>query len=197
MKTIEKIFSFIYGIMGWCTWVGVIGLLVFVVTLFCIGDEQQPTTTLSAPVISEVTEIDDTMTQNGVTDPNGWYKAEYTAAVTGAKLSPYSYTANEVKLQSTSTENRIDGFLTYEGDISYSATNPCEFKIIVYAKKTADTDTDELTSIFNSLSFVLSDMHTTFGLLDYEKSNGTPMFAVSKEQGARSSEASQNVSALY
>ncbi len=178
MKTIEKIFSVIYGIMGWCTWVGVIGILAFVVTLFCIGDEQQPTTTLSAPIICEVTEIDDTMKENGITDCTDWYKAEYTADVTGAKLSPYSYTANKVKLSAVSSTDFSDTFLTYEGDISYSATNPCEFKIIVYTRSSTDISTDELASFFDSLSFTLSDMHTKFGLVNYEKSNGTPTFAI-------------------
>lgn len=180
MKTAEKIFSFLYNLMGWCTWLGVIALLVFTTYLFVTGDSRSPDIGVTDITVTEELSDDATLKSAGISDSPDLFRVDYRVHIEGAKLSPYTFSAKGIKLK-TDTLPAAAKYITIGGDeitdgeIRYSKLSPADFTVSVYVSKKNAT-AEEIAAIAPSAGFTLTDMELHFALLDIAVTGGTPSF---------------------
>lgn len=183
MKTAEKIFSFLYNVMGWCTWLGVVGILVFMTVLFATGDSRSPDITVDSIAVSAVTENDPVRSQAGIKNTDGLFRIDYNVHIAGASLSPYSYSVNGIKLKTFDGGTNVK-YVSFAGNggaeknvIKYSKLTPADFTVSVYVQA-AGRSTAEIQKLSSSAGFTLTDMQLHFSIFDIDVTSGTPSFYV-------------------
>ena len=125
----DKMISAVYGALSVTVWGATIALLIFVIVLFCTGQRRAPVFALTSASVSAAAENDPALA--GRTDGvSGWYRAEYRLNVTGAKLSPFTYTVHNLVFNPPADiANRMEYFAVCEDKIEYSAFRTSEFTV--------------------------------------------------------------------
>lgn len=172
MKTAEKIFSVLYSIMGWCTWLGVIALLVFMTVLFATGYSRPATVSTGDVTVTQVPADDSVLADAGIKCSGEVYRADFDVHIDGAKLSPYSYSARGVRLNNPSAVGDVklvcfSGDGVTDGKITYSKISPADFTVSVYVEK-SNADTNEIAAAVKNAGFRLTDMQMHFSLIDVD-----------------------------
>ncbi len=172
MKTIEKIAAVFYGIMGWCTWLGVVALLVFMAVLFATGHSLPATVSTGEVTVTAVSPDETALTDAGIKCSGEVYRADFNVRIDGAKLSPYKYSAKGIKLNNSLTVGDVklvcfSGGSVTDGEISYSKLAPADFTVSVYIEN-PDATVDKIAAAVKNAGFTLTDMQLHFSLLDID-----------------------------
>ena len=170
MKTVEKIVSAIYGIMGWLTWLGVIALLVFMTVLFATGYTRPATVHAGEVTVREVSADEKNLSDAGIKCEGKMYRADFDVHIDGAVLSPYSYSARGVRLNDAVDGVKLvcfSGDGVKDGEVRYSKISPADFTVSVYVEN-EDIDANRLAEEVKNAGFRLTDMQIHFSLFDVD-----------------------------
>ena len=171
----DKFISAVYGILSATVWGATIALLIFIIFLFCTGRYRQPVFGVEAITVSSAEENDGILGKYGCAS-DGWYKVEYRVSVTGAKLSPYSYTVNCVAFNAPDDiEHRMDYFAECADEIEYSAFGTDEFTVSLYLK--CDS-AEKAKDIASRAAFGFRGLKQHFGFFYKELVINLPGFSV-------------------
>lgn len=172
MKLIEKISSVFYSVVGWCTWLGVIALLVFMTVLFATGHSRPATVYTGDVTVVQVSADEAVLTDAGIRCTGEVYRADFSVHIDGAKMSPYKYSAKGIKLNSPLTVGD-EKLVCFSGDgvknseITYSKLSPADFTVSVYVEN-PDASADTIAAAVKNAGFCLTDMQLHFSLLDID-----------------------------
>ena len=174
-----KMISAVYGILSVAVWAGTMALIAFMIFLFCTGQNRQPTFSVNAVRLSAAS-ADDPALCGHTQERDGWYKAEYSVTVEGAKLSPFTYTVNNVTFNAPSdVQYAADWFVTDSGDIEYSKLSPDDFTVTLYLRC---GDVEQARDIAMRSGFGFRGVKQTFAFFTKELVMNQPGFSISDFQ---------------
>ncbi len=182
MKTAEKIFSFLYNVMGWATWLSVIALLVFTAVIFATGASREPEITVTDITVSEKTD-------GASGNFSGVYTVNVKLRAAGAKLSPYKYSVGGIKTDASQLPDNmkisdITAPVTADtGEKAYYSKAEPEDIVFSFTVTQNGATPDEIVEELKNVTFRFSQMKMHFSLFDFDITTGTPSFTAAKADG--------------
>ena len=172
----DKMVTAVYGTLSICVWSCTMALLIFIIALFCTGRYQSPAFTLKAVAVSAADNNDPELNARSLTS-DGWYRAVFDVNITGAKLSPYTYTANGVAFNAPEDiKYSMEYFLSAPDSIEYSVLSPCDFTLTLYIKCGSS---EKACDIASRSAFGLRGLKQNFAFFYKELVMNLPGFSVS------------------
>lgn len=158
----EKIISAVYGTLSVTVWGATVALLIFIIVIFCTGQYRSPVIEMEEIRLCAAQE-NDVVLQEHTNNTAGWYKAEYDVCVTGSSFSPYSYTVNNVVLNTPADgQSAADYYFLCEDEIEYAAFTTDEFTLTLYMQCASAEQAKEVAS---HADFGFRGLKQHFGIL--------------------------------
>ena len=128
----DKAVTYLFNAMSLCVWAATIGIIIFAVVLLCTGMEKDQEFTLRGACLSEALAADDAvLAEHGKTGAD-WYRLDLELTVAGPRLSPYSYTAEDIRLYAPGGLG--ESFTVVNGTLDYSKVSPADVTLSVYVR---------------------------------------------------------------
>ncbi len=159
----DKAITYLFNAMSLCVWAATIGIIVFAVVLLCTGMEKDPEFTLRGACLSEALASDDAVLAEHGKTGGDWYRLDLELTVAGPRLSPYSYTAEDIKLYAPGGLG--ESFTVINGTLDYSKVSPADVTLSVYVR--SPQGRDALAARAGEMKFALHGVVGRFSFIKY------------------------------